>query len=158
MQTHISHFKIFIDSPSTDQNRQSLAEAREPPTEIISKASFLRSQGMSNENQVFEYKDNQYPDHQIMNLQTSNYSTAFAKKLSSPKSTFLDEREEADLQNVNEFSEYEEYHTAHINVDKLITHKDFKLLPVTKESFIVWQKQSMLKSFATSHEESYIGR
>lgn len=81
------------------------------------------------------------------------------QKLSLKRSTFLNEEEESDMQNVDEFNEQEEYSSARcVKIGRLAANRRIlKALPITKESFMNWNnKQSMLKSFATSHEVSFV--
>ena len=152
-------YLFIIGSQSTDQNKQSLVEAIEPPSEIISTASWVRNQGQSSDqkSQVFAYANTNYSGHQIMNLQT--HQDTFGKKFSNAKSTFLDENEEADMLNVNEFNDTEGASVMGAPLAKTIANnRIMKHLPITKESFLNWQKHSMLKSFATSQEASFVSR
>lgn len=108
---------------------------------------------------MFDYNNSGYVGNQIMNLKTNDNYDHFGKKLSNQKSTFLDENEEADMMNVNEFSDTEDPNPHHVNVGEIAKNKRvLKHLPITKESFLNWQKHSMLKSFATSQEVSFISR
>jgi hypothetical protein len=60
--------------------------------------------------------------------------------------------------NVNEFSEAEETPSNRcVKIGKLTNNRRvLKALPITKESFMNWHKQSVLKSFATSQEASFV--
>lgn len=140
------------------QGKQSLIEAKEPSPEVISRASYLKSQGKySDAHEFSNSKNNEYKIPEIVNLRTSN-KACFSKKFSNAKSTFLNEEEEEDMQNVNEFSDAEEYIVnRQVNKGNILNHERvLKTLPITKESFMNWQKHSMLKSFATSQEASFV--
>ena len=60
--------------------------------------------------------------------------------------------------NVNEFKDYEDYYdNRQVKVGKWPSNnRVLKALPITKESFLHWKKQSVLKSFATSQEASFV--
>lgn len=99
-----------------------------------------------------------YWGQEILNVWTHDDSNFFGKVISSSRNTFLNEQEEADLMNVNEFGDSEDWcgiKTVHVG-PSLSNGRVLKKLPITKESFVVWHKQSMLKSFATSHDASFV--
>ena len=63
-------------------------------------------------------------------------------KFSQNKSTFINEQEEADLMNINEFSENEKsIKSKFAHIDSLNKEERvFKMLPISKESFLNWHK------------------
>lgn len=142
---------------SMSQGKQSLIDAKEPSIEVISTASYLKAQERSSDCKAdFSYEVRNKPH--IVNVYTATGAACFGKKFSNTRSTFLNEEEEADMLNVNEFSE-NELPAALVRVysGNIINHQRvLKTLPITKESFLNWNKQSMLKSFATSQSASFI--
>ena len=145
------------NSPDLSQGKQSLVDAREPSSDIISQASFIRSQELMNE-KVKNVGHVGYSGQEIVNVCTHDDSNFFGKLISSSRNTFLNEQEEADLMNVNEFEDNDDmWGIKTIHIGPLISNgRVLKKLPITKESFINWHKQSLLKSFATSHEASFV--
>ena len=149
---------ILTDKSSLmSEARQSLIEAKEPTPEVISRASYLRTQELTNDNIDSTNRDRQVPA--IMNIYTVDSKNYFGKaKYSNTRSTFLNEEEEEDMLNVNEFTNNEEVPSNKCVKVGMLTHnrRILKALPITKESFLNWQRHSVLKSFATSQEASFI--
>lgn len=146
------------NSPDISQGKQSLIEAREPSSDIISQASIIRSYEVINEKVKSGEGNVGYSGQEILNVRTHNDSNFFGKLISSSRNTFLNEQEEADLMNVNEFGDNDDWcgiKTVHVG-PSISNGRVLKKLPITKESFVIWHKQSMLKSFATSHDASFI--
>jgi hypothetical protein len=147
-----------MDQSSMSQAKQSLIEAKEPDMDVISRASYLRSQEMSSNGDNSPITQlNAYQGPGIVNLHTGNGNSCFNKKLSNKRSTFLNDEEDGDMQNVDEFYGQEDVNR-YVKIGRLAANRRvLKALPITKESFLNWNnKQSMLKSFATSQEASFV--
>jgi hypothetical protein len=152
--------KITKGSNEMSQGKQSLLEAKEPSPEIITKASYLKMNDLGNDHAPTSKREQAaYQIPEIMNIYTVDSNTCFGKhKYSNKRSTFLDEEEEADMWNVNEFVNPSEM-PSKIHQNPYILPQNqrvLKSLPITKESFLHWHRQSMLKSFATSQSASFI--
>jgi hypothetical protein len=147
-----------MDQSSMSQAKQSLIDAKEPDIDVISRASYLRSHEMSSDGDNSSITQPiAYQDPGIVNLHTGNGNSCFNKKLSNKRSTFLNDEEDGDMQNVDEFYG-QEHITRYVKIGRLAANRRvLKALPITKESFLNWNnKQSMLKSFATSQEASFV--
>jgi len=61
-------------STSTEKNKQSLIDAKEPSSDIISRASYLRSHGLSSDKKkAFEYSNTNCGGPEILNFNTNDY-------------------------------------------------------------------------------------
>jgi hypothetical protein len=147
-----------MSQSSMSQAKQSLIEAKEPDIDVISRASYLKSHELSSDGDGSSIKQpNTYQGPGIVNLHTGNGNSCFNKKLSNKRSTFLNDEEDGDMQNVDEFYG-QEHSTRYVKIGRMAANRRvLKALPITKESFLNWNnKQSMLKSFATSQEASFV--